>query len=115
MVKVLILSLEDQSWADEMYSNFMSNLTDKATVIKATDKKAALEAIVDPSLTSILVYEPSILETKHKEFAKAICEWTKEGGVTVFGALCSSFSSPPNIESFFKNIFGLPWKSGSLP
>ena len=113
MAKVLVLSLEDYSWLDEMYANFTQQLKDRATPVNCNSKADAFEQLKDSSIKSILVYEPSVMQKKNDDLGKAIAEWTRAGGTTVFGACCSSFVAPNLLKAFFAKHFDQPWKGGS--
>ena len=113
MKKILLLSLEDYSFVDEVYQDLLARLEAKAAVVKCTTDNVTIRMLEDNTFTSIFVYEPSVMRKKHKNLAKVIADWTKAGGTTVFGANCSSFIEPPVLNAFFSTYFDKRWQSGA--
>ncbi|KAI4144382.1 MAG: hypothetical protein LQ340_006670 [Diploschistes diacapsis] len=114
MVKVLWLSLWDEIDMDEMGVDLMEALKERAEVIKCTTREVTFEALQDNIRSSLFIFEPSLINKKvNKKLARAIKEWTKAGGTTVFGGCCGSFVKPLSLKQFFSEVYGLPWESGS--
>lgn len=109
MAKVLVLSLEDDSWMDD--DNFMQQLRERAEpLLTCRDADGFLAALKDPSLNSMFVFEPSIM--RNKKLSNALAAWTKAGGTVIFGACSSSFIGPGEVNTFFRVWFNKPWESG---
>ena len=115
MSKVLVLSLEDYSWLDEMYDSLSVPLKSRAgIVLPCITQEDALQALEDPTLTSVLIYEPSIIrhKNKHQKLSRALAAWTKAGGTTIYGACCASFAPPLAIKEHFSTFWDKSWESG---
>lgn len=126
--KVLLLCLEDYTWAGDIYREFLSTLNSKAEVICAyskflvtlrakdevirdTDLQTAIETLKDGSVSVAIIFEPSVIEKKDELLTDTLIQFTKAGGTTIFAGMCSSIARPPNINEFFGK-WNLPWKSG---
>ncbi|OCL03325.1 hypothetical protein AOQ84DRAFT_400730 [Glonium stellatum] len=82
--RILLLSLDKQSWFDEMYNRLITAISDRAVLQRATGSAVMQE----------------------------LKEYVSNGGTVVFGRLFSSFISPADMNAFFRRHFDLPWESG---
>lgn len=45
--------------------------------------------------------------------ANAIVQFTKNGGITIFGGPCGAMGDGDDFENFFPDIWGVPWQRGT--
>ena len=109
---VLLVSLEKESFLDEIIGTLLTTLRAKATVIEAKSAIEAHEAL-QSNPTAVLVTDAAITDAKHRPTAQALAQYAQTGGTVVLGGLMSSFATPPDFDAMMKDVWKLPWKFGS--
>ncbi|KIY71250.1 hypothetical protein CYLTODRAFT_369569 [Cylindrobasidium torrendii FP15055 ss-10] len=110
---ILLLSLENLSFFDEMHTHLLSALRSKTTVMQATSSKDALRLLASPALQGVLCVDPGVTDRKHKQVADALKAYVSQhGGTVLFAGLFSSFITPPDLKKFFSSVWGLRWEMG---
>ncbi|KAI9878395.1 MAG: hypothetical protein M1830_001025 [Pleopsidium flavum] len=111
---ILLISLEPSPWPMDLYDELFTTLGTKATVTEVTSSKTALEHLSSPSSpTAVLLTESSIMKAKNRALSTRLVEYTRAGGTVILGCQCSSMSRPSDINRYFNDTWGLPWKSGA--
>ena len=109
---VLLVSLMEGSYFDDIYDHFIKGLMNKAEWLQATTSHEALDTLAKRKVAAVFVTDPTIANAPkpHAKLAAALVTYAKNGGIVVFGGMFSSHVTPPKNDAFFKNIWGLNWK-----
>ncbi|KAK3677814.1 hypothetical protein LTR78_002664 [Recurvomyces mirabilis] len=109
---ITLLSLEKESFFDEMFSEVTSALRAGANVKEINTKDAARAMFSSQSKPDIILVTDAALT--NKEFAPMLdmaVDYVHQGGTLIFMAHFPSFARPPRIKKLFQ-AFGSPWQSG---
>ena len=109
---VLLVSLEKESFLDEIIGTLLTTLRAKATIIEAKSAIEVHEAL-QSNPTGVLVTDAAITDAKHRPTAHALAHYAQSGGTVVLGGLMSSFATPPDFDAMMKDVWKLSWKFGS--
>lgn len=112
LASVMLLSLDNQDFFEKIHEHLLTALRSKARVSQVLTKTQALKELSSPDLTAVLITDPGISERKNAEVLTQLVAFVKSGGAVVIGGLFSSFITPPNMDKFFLQGWGLPWKMG---
>ncbi|EON66657.1 hypothetical protein W97_05903 [Coniosporium apollinis CBS 100218] len=110
--RIFLLSLDNKEWFDEMYSRLINMLAEEATLQRASKPDAALRYLTNNTPQAILATDAGLAEPKHSAVLARVVEYTRRGGIVVFGCMFSSFMSRPKMEAFFRDGWSLPWRYG---
>ncbi|AEO58165.1 hypothetical protein MYCTH_2305342 [Thermothelomyces thermophilus ATCC 42464] len=111
--RVLLLSLNLESWFDEMYKPHLDKLTARARVHRVKTATAAIRSLSGgPAPHAVLVTDSALAKDAHGQVYDALLAYVRQGGTAVFMAHFPSFIIPGDMQGFFARA-GLPWKSGS--
>ena len=108
MKKLLLLSLVDLS-RFRGYTAFLAEIESRAIVIKCTNKVAAFNLLVNNDISTVLVFEPSILHRDNFDIGSSLAKWTAHGGTTIFAAQCSVLPKLAGMMEFFETCFDIDW------
>ncbi|KIY45810.1 hypothetical protein FISHEDRAFT_48815 [Fistulina hepatica ATCC 64428] len=104
----------------DFYDPFRSALYSCAEVQVCKTVQALVAALIGPSSVAppaaVLLTEPTLVERKRRRSPvhAALSDYVhKKGGRVVFACSFSSFVTPPDLDSYFKDIWALPWRFGS--
>ncbi|RDX50681.1 hypothetical protein OH76DRAFT_1471353 [Lentinus brumalis] len=110
--KVLLVSIQKQDWIDESYSQLYRGLMRNAYVTEVCNAIDAVAALSDPSPPgAVIVTDGAIMEASHSAVLQKLVEYTKNGGILVFGVNFSNFFPQNKAREFFQR-WELPWDSG---
>ncbi|KAF7981204.1 hypothetical protein HWV62_34533 [Athelia sp. TMB] len=64
---------------------------------------------------AVFVTDPELANARspHQALTTKLVKYVKDGGTVVFGGMFSSHVRPNDSDTFFKNVWGLDWKTGS--
>lgn len=114
--KILMISLEKQSFFDDMFSATMARLRSAATVVEVTTIASAMDQLKKTegsSYTAVILSEAGILEKTADNLQKKVVEYAKGGGTVVMGLMFSNFCRMDDMDRFFESRWNLLWKRGS--
>lgn len=97
---------------DSLNVSFMAELSERATLHRATTAEAALTAFATTSLTSVLVADPAVIGPRFKNVSTALVKFAREGGRVVFASLFVCDIAPPDFKKYFRSEWGLAWEMG---
>ncbi|KAI0704397.1 hypothetical protein C8T65DRAFT_830765 [Cerioporus squamosus] len=110
--KVLLISIQKQDWIDESYSQLYRGLMRNAYVAEVYDAVDAIAALSDPSPpNAVIVTDGAITEAAYSAVVQQLVDYTKNGGILVFGVNFSNFLPRNKARHFFQR-WELPWDSG---
>jgi hypothetical protein len=114
LLSVLLISLDKQPFFDEMYAEVLPKLRSKAAVTEVTHIASAMQHLSKPqdTYTSIILTDAAVMEDKFIAAQEKLVYYARAGGDVILGFHFSSFSIPSKMNSFFKDRWGLNWKSG---
>eukprot|EP00877_Chromochloris_zofingiensis_P001954 jgi/Chrzof1/1175/Cz01g43150.t1 len=114
MPTVLLVSLDEDSFFDEIYAPFLSLLRDRCTVKVAKNVSAASSHLSTTSAkpAAVLVTDGDIANKTCKDLRGALAEYARHGGTIIFCGLFSCELEMDVIDRFFKDSFGPPWTHG---
>lgn len=110
---VLLLSLQKESWFDEMLRDFLSTLREHARLMEGLSESVAISYLEDGAVTAVVVTDAALVNGGFKVVSQKLVEYAKGGGTVVFGGLVSNFARPLDMRSYFSDEWGLPWEMGS--
>ncbi|KAI0367861.1 hypothetical protein BV20DRAFT_1023528 [Pilatotrama ljubarskyi] len=111
--KILIISLEKESYTDSMYEQLYRALRKNASVTEALDVRAANRALSLASKpTAVLVSDAAITKSKHAALLKRLVEYARSGGRVVLAVQFSNHFPLGSVGPFFRT-WGLQWDKGS--
>ncbi|KAJ7084842.1 hypothetical protein B0H15DRAFT_383077 [Mycena belliarum] len=110
---VLQLSLAPEGFFDGVLDHTLAALRARITVSVARSASQAFDLLASPDLTAVFVTDPGIVEPKHIALRAKLVAYAKAGGSVVIGGMFSSFVTPPKLNSFFREAWGLQWATGS--
>ncbi|OSD02333.1 hypothetical protein PYCCODRAFT_1390492 [Trametes coccinea BRFM310] len=111
--KILILSLEKESYSEEIYQQLYRALRKNASVTEVTTLRAANRALSSgPRPSAILVSDAAITSAKHGALLNRLIDYAREGGRVVLGMQLSNHFPLGSVGSFFRK-WGLRWDHGS--
>ena len=114
---VMLLSLDNYKNFSHLHDYALDDLETRRNLIHVQSVDEALTVLRQGGLASILVYEPSII-AKHKDAGVAnlvnlLVDFVKEGGTMVFAFNCCGRARLDHVDSFFSDVWQLPWKVNS--
>jgi hypothetical protein len=110
---VLLLSLEKESWFEEMLSDLLSTLHKHARVIEAQSESVAVSHLEGGGVTAVVVTDAALVNGGFKGASKKLVKYAKGGGTVGFGGVVSCFARPLDMHSYFSDEWGIPWETGS--
>lgn len=112
--RILLISLDEQPWFDEMYSHLLAQLLPKADVARAKSSNGAIVQLVDPERKpqAVILTDPSCTQHRHSGLLACLVRYVRiDGGTLLCGCNFSSSLGFQEFAPFFAK-FGLNWESG---
>lgn len=111
---IFLLSLSKESFWDDMYSNLVDAMAAKATIKRGTKPQSALTFLTNNRPSAVLITDPAIVSKKSSFTAinDQIVAYVRNGGTAVLATTFSSFVRSDDLTTWFRERWGLPWKSG---
>ena len=110
---VLLISLQNESFFDDIYGHMLAALHAQHDVTQALSASHALECLAMPKLVAVLVTDAGITEKRNQKVVSALVDFARNGGHVVVGCLFNNFITGDGFHRFFENGWGLPWHRGS--
>lgn len=110
--EILLVSLRHRPYWDHMYSALIYQLSQMATVERATDGNAVISTILGSPPRAVLLTDAALTRHKHASVWDAVLDYVRAGGIAVCMGQFSSFVRPRKIRPFFERA-GLTWERGS--
>ncbi|KAG7453095.1 uncharacterized protein BT62DRAFT_959370 [Guyanagaster necrorhizus] len=110
---ILLISLENEPFFEDIHKNLLTALRSKRRVVQALSADEAIQSLASPDLTGVFVTDPGIIRKKHNRVLTKLVNYTKDGGLVVFGGLFSSVIRPPEMDKFWSTAWGISWRMGS--
>jgi hypothetical protein len=113
---VLLLTLDSQTWFDEMYARLIESLVSRAKIERASTATAAIRRLSSADEVrprAVLVTDTGLTEGKHpNDLLDTVLSYVRSGGTIVFCCLFAGFSHAPDFNQFFRTKLSLPWQFG---
>ncbi|KAK2879543.1 hypothetical protein FQN49_000763 [Arthroderma sp. PD_2] len=109
---IFLLSLETESFFEEIYKKLLDGLLSKAKVQRATKPAPTIKYLSENTPNATLITDPSITETRYSAVLEKVITYARNGGTVIFGGLFSTFVTPDRLDRFFDFSWGIPWKYG---
>lgn len=109
---VLVMSLDDPGYLDDMYKPLLSSLTQSSRLTHIRDPDDAIIHLDNNNPAAILITDPGIADSSFSDVLSKVKEYTSRGGTVIFACMFSSFIAPDDFDVFFKTHFYLPWTFG---
>ncbi|KAL0575379.1 hypothetical protein V5O48_006592 [Marasmius crinis-equi] len=111
---ILVISIDNAELLFGACGNMLAGLNAKLKTEIASTADTAHALLLSPNLAGVLVAHPSITQTRYDaKVSIPLAEYTKHGGLVVFGGVFPSYVQFPALASYFKRVWNLPWESGS--
>ncbi|KAH9896002.1 hypothetical protein C8Q73DRAFT_690462 [Cubamyces lactineus] len=111
--KILIISLEKESYTDEMYAQLYRSLRKNANVTEVTHTRSAKRALSSaPRPYAVLVSDAAITDSRHSALLTQLIKYARSGGRVVIGMQFSNHFPLGEVATFFHK-WGLEWDHGS--
>lgn len=110
---VLLISLDKNSFFDQMYSRVLAKLRFKAKVMQVTHIASAMQHLsVAHRYVAAAVTDPEVMEKRFVAIHEKLVDYARTGGAVVVGFHCSNFVQFDDLTSFFKDTWSVNWTSG---
>ncbi|KAK7438432.1 hypothetical protein VKT23_018045 [Stygiomarasmius scandens] len=109
---VLVLSLEHESFFDELSKSLYDAIREKASLVQVKSLQEGLDHLDKEGLLAVYIDTSGIARVQHTDLLFKVIDYTRAAGVTVIGGSFSSFISKPDMDRFWQK-WNLPWKMGS--
>lgn len=110
---IALLSLEKESWLDEMYADFLGPLRATDCITEITELGAAMHLLSGRrglSYETVVVTDAAVVKREFRDVCTVLETYVRLGGKLILGLHLPSFATPPDLDRFFKKTFGLDWK-----
>ena len=112
---ILVVSLEKESYTDEIYTQLYSALRKRANVTEVEEPRATLAALsTNPRPDAVILSDPAIANStsKHNKLLTKLIEYAHSGGTVILGMQYSNHIKPMRFRPFLTR-WGVPWDRGS--
>lgn len=111
--RIVLVSLNRQSFFDNMYSSFLGELGSKAAMQRVSKPNSAIRMLSEqPPPSAVLVTDEALAAYKENRHVwEAVLQYVRQGGTAIVMGHFSSFTRPAKIKPFFAKA-GLPWEAG---
>ncbi|KAG5639186.1 hypothetical protein H0H81_006090 [Sphagnurus paluster] len=110
---VLLLSLENEDFFATSHAHCLSALRAKVETQQALTGPSALALLNSPELAGVFITDAGIVKPEHAPIVSRLVEIVKSGKSVVVGGYFSAFVNGDEMDTWFKNAWGLTWKGGS--
>jgi hypothetical protein len=112
---VLLVSLDKQSFFDEMYSEVLSKLRSRAGVMEVTHISSAMQQLSKSheEFSAVIVTDPAVMEDKFIAVQQKLVHYADAGGTVVLGFFYTSLAERDKLNRFFEKTWALNWKYGA--
>ncbi|KAI0641698.1 hypothetical protein C8Q79DRAFT_1014122 [Trametes meyenii] len=111
--KVLIISLEKQSYTNGIHVQLYRALRKNASVTETLDTYSAVKVLSsNPRPSAVIVSDAAITQQAHSALVRRLVEYTRTGGRVVLGMQFSNTLPDDRGHAFFR-AWGLNWNRGS--
>ncbi|TVY58731.1 Uncharacterized protein LCER1_G002034 [Lachnellula cervina] len=109
---VLLVSLDKQSFFDDMYAEVLAVLRSKANVVEVTHIASTMEHLSRPQAeyAAVIVTDVGVMAKKMVAVQQKLVEYAIFGGTVIIGFHFPTFAPPKEVEKFFKNQWSFDWK-----
>ncbi|KAJ5784810.1 uncharacterized protein N7503_010022 [Penicillium pulvis] len=108
---VLVISLSEGSFFEEISHRILATLRSKTTVQLARDPNSTVQLLAQQP-SSILIADEALTQNKYSQIWGAVLQCIRQGSTAVVMGQFSSFVRPDNMKPFFSQA-GLSWDRGS--
>ncbi len=111
---VLLLSLEDPGYWDELYSDQVDSIAARASIKRVKKPQAASTFLANNRPFAIIVTDPAIVSQKpaFQSVSDQVIQYVRSGGTAVLATLFSSQVRPDDLTRWFRESWCLPWQTG---
>lgn len=109
--RILIISLSEGSFFEEISHRILATLRSKTTVQLAKDPDSTVQLLAQQPST-ILIADEALTENNYSHIWGAVLQCVRQGSTAVVMGQFSSFVRPDNMKLFFSKA-GLSWDGGS--
>jgi hypothetical protein len=108
---ILLLSISDHGFLEEMYASLFEQLSQSATLKSAKTASDAIQARNEENLKAVIVTDEGLTARANKKVLDKLKIYVQNGGLAIVGQHFNSFTSGDAFDGFFA-AFGIPWKRG---
>ncbi|ESK85254.1 transcription factor [Moniliophthora roreri MCA 2997] len=110
---VMFIALDHSNSFQELYTRFFDAVrTARLETRIVSSASAALDLMYSPYLRGIFIADAGITEHKYIRLANTIVEYTKNGGITVYGGIFPAVAKWSEMASHFERVWNVPWRPG---
>ncbi|KAF8860792.1 hypothetical protein BDZ45DRAFT_724307 [Acephala macrosclerotiorum] len=112
---VLLISLEEQPFLDEIYSEVMAKLRLRISVVEATQIASAMQHLSNggENYAVVIISDPGVMKKIFIAVQEKLVDYACGGGNVIFGFHVSIFVQPNDLARFFMSGWLLDWKAGT--
>ena len=110
--EIVLLSLAYQSFFDETYSSLIGSLRSSFQLKRAKTANGVIRYLATNNPKAILVTDEGLTKTRNGAVLDRVVSYVHNGGLVIVGLSFTSFTQLDDFDKFFKDGFGLPWRSG---
>lgn len=109
---ILLVSLANKSFFDESYSSLIDSLSSCAQLKRGLTADGVTRYLATNSPKVILVTDEGLTLAENSAVLDRVVSYIRNGGFVIVGLHVPNFAKYNDIDKFFGEGFGLPWKSG---
>ena len=110
--EILLLSLEFQSFFDELYSSLIDNLNRSAQLKRTKLASSTIKYLEENNPRAILVTDAGLAKSKFKAVREKVLSYIHNGGLVIIGQQFPSSTTTDVFDGFWSKTFDLPWRRG---
>jgi len=108
---LLLISLNQEPWFDEMFAPLIDKILAKAIMQRAKAPNAVRDALLENKPSAILITDEALTTREHAQVWDTVLNYVREGGIAVCMGSFSSFVNFLDIKPFFAKA-DLQWDVG---
>lgn len=111
--RVVLISLNYESFFDELYHDLLTELGSKADLQHAKTAESTVRLLSEqPHPSATLITDEALTNNENTDVWEAVLKYVRQGGTSVVMGHFSSSVKPARIKPFFAKA-GLQWEAGS--
>ncbi|MCJ1408151.1 hypothetical protein MMC19_002224 [Ptychographa xylographoides] len=110
---ILLISLAYLALNHQTSAHLLSSLQSYAILLETDSAATALQYLSSNDVKAIVLGDGELIRNEYTNLRRHIVEFAESGGIVLLASLFSSMIGPIECNRFFRDPWGLQWKSGS--
>ncbi|KAJ0422189.1 hypothetical protein BJY00DRAFT_280383 [Aspergillus carlsbadensis] len=109
---ILLLSVSDHGFLDDMYAPLFDQLSESANLKSVKKASEAIKALDEDNFKAVIITDEGLTERRNKKVLEKVKTYVQNGGLAIVGLHFTGFTNMDAFDGFLA-AFGIPWKRGS--